>query len=708
LDSPIRRYARALLPLWLSALVAMGALPGCAGGGGAHKSSSTKGRSQLRAVASETLSARADQDRQELIRQELERYTQIEVAFDAAKLPPADQQLLRTLVQAADEVATIELLQLNPNMLEYRQQVLEDGTDLDRRLFRRNHGPWCLSSADVRCNALRSMPPKVIGFHAWPEGFAASEVARIRAAADSKPLLSPFTIVRREGGELQARPLHADPVLGEHVKQLAQLLERAAEYAEAAPLAAYLQARAKDLLSAGAYPFAASLAKWEDVEGTWDVVVGPLWRYGSPYGIKARFGMLITRASAEADAQLESYRKQERLISRWINRLSRARLKPPSSGEQLDVRAVDVLMASGAARRPDGAPASYQPPEFVDNGTGTTKRLLLVNHVKARGRLLAQRAQAALAADHVSHVNSGAAVQNAVALSFCRSLAPNDTTPIETKKGKTTIGKALGSLGPVTEHVQARALALWLANERARRRQLTDEVLEDRYTTALVELLTTAQGDIDAPPVQAAAIILGELLVGRGVTFDKRSGKWTLSVRNMRRTAKKIASRVLQTRLTGDRTTAERTFATFFNREAGNLQLVDIVDNPRLRTKGAFLEADAKEPVLAYVVKNLPAPAQNTGKSATPADKKEKKAGPAAQDVAGTGTAEQAKKAPTDKPAVDHKKAKPKKARPAASNTKPKPKKVKPAGNDKEAGPGRPSSGKPKKSAPGDQDTPEK
>ena len=155
------RYAMVLLPL-LAPLVA-----GCPSGGSEQKPKQTS--ELLRKTALASIRSAADKQRQELVKQELARYAEKELTYSAAGLPPADRQLLAKLLEAAEVVEELNLLQVNARMLEYKEEAEKDGTEEDRRLFFRNHGPWCLDSRDVRCCALRSTPPKSVGMYAWPK-----------------------------------------------------------------------------------------------------------------------------------------------------------------------------------------------------------------------------------------------------------------------------------------------------------------------------------------------------------------------------------------------------------------------------------------------------------------------------------------------------------------------------------------------------------
>ena len=200
--------------------------------------------SSLREVAAATLSAEADRDRMGLVKTELDRLKEHPMVFSARELQPRERRFLAVLHGAAEVVEDLALLQDNPKMLEYRRGVEKTGMADDRRLFLRNRGPWCLSVPDVRCCALRSMPPRAVGLHGWPADMTDKDFRSIKSASNASALLSPYTLVRRRGKKLVAVAPAKDPLLGPHVKKLTALLRRAARHAENESLQKYLRARA--------------------------------------------------------------------------------------------------------------------------------------------------------------------------------------------------------------------------------------------------------------------------------------------------------------------------------------------------------------------------------------------------------------------------------------------------------------------------------
>jgi hypothetical protein len=577
--------------------------------------------SQLQAVARAALSAEADRGRQQLVKEELDKLTDHELAFSAGAMSVQEHHLLGTLLQAAALVDELHLLQVAPQNMKYRDTVQNDGTPDDRRLFARNNGPWCNGTQDVRCSTLRSMPPRPVGSTAWPKKMTLDDLQKMRAAPESKALLSPFTVVRRKGAGYQAQPLSADPLLGPRVQRLAELLRQAAGFAAESGLKTLLTARADALLSKDPYPFAGADQLWLELTGRCEVAVGPYDTSADPWGIKARFLLHIGLEDEAVAAHLTDLVKARPRLEQRLGRLvGRAIYKPsPKEAPQVVVRAVRLVRSAGA--RHDGASDAYQLTVSSNGAPPRFKHVLLTNVLRARWSQIQQQARLVLSPDLQALVTKEAYLANATVRAFALQLGGRSDRAITTAKGRSTPQKALGELAPVFAELKTDALTLWTTTERRWGKKVTGQQLKERFATLLIQLLDTAQADLaGSPRAQASALLLGQLLKLKAIQYDEANGRWSIKFGVMRRGVKGLTKELASIWLGGQRATANTLYNSYIKREGAVVRLGDLVDRPRLRAKEAFMRSGLKPLALSYKVTDLkPLPAVNLAQPGKPA-----------------------------------------------------------------------------------------
>ena len=577
--------------------------------------------SQLQAVARAALSAEADRGRQQLVKEELDKLTDHELAFSAGAMPEQEHHLLGTLLQAAALVDELHLLQVAPQNLKYRDTVQSDGTADDKRLFDRNHGPWCNSTQDVRCSTLRSMPPRPVGSAAWPEKMTLDDLQKMRASPESKALLSPFTVVRRKGAGYQAQPLSADPLLGPRVQRLAELLRQAAGFAAESGLKTLLTAQADALLSKDPYPFTGADQLWLELTGHVEVAVGPYDTSGDPWGIKARFLLHLGLEDEAVTAHLTDLGKARPNLERRLGKLVGKAVYTPSPKEapQVVVRAVRLIRSAGA--RPDGASDAYQLAVSSKGAPERLKHVLLTNVLRARWPQIQQQASLVLSPDLQPLVTEEAYLANATVRAFALQLGGRSDREIATAKGRSTPQKALGELAPVFAELKTDALTLWTSTERRWGKKVTGQQLKERFATLLVQLLDVARADLaGSPRAQASALLLGQLIKLKAIQYDEASGRWSIKFGVMRRGVKGLTKELASIWLGGQRATADKLYSGYIKREGAVVRLGDLVDRPRLRAKETFMRAGLKPLALSYKVTDLkPLPAVNLAQPGKPA-----------------------------------------------------------------------------------------
>jgi hypothetical protein len=184
-------------------------------------------------------------ERERLVREELDRAAPTLVWNDLSTLPAAHRAFAAHMLTVSDLVDRLYFRQTGAEAMAAR--VADDSTS--RALFRRNWGPGCegsVTESQPACSAIEGAPRQPVDV--YPASLQSDEsfCATLEARPDASALLSPFTVVREEGGNLVAVPY---PVAyRELVTPLVAELRAAADAIAADPaesaLVAYLRAAA--------------------------------------------------------------------------------------------------------------------------------------------------------------------------------------------------------------------------------------------------------------------------------------------------------------------------------------------------------------------------------------------------------------------------------------------------------------------------------
>jgi len=231
----------------------------------------------------------------------------IEMKPDTAYLSAEERDVVNLLIRASDLMSQIYLRQRyadNPQVQRAVSMNRRADRDLLVEMFNRNLGPWD-EMADLHPFWGTQPMPEGAGF--YPVDITREELAAYVAAhPDQKDaLLSPYTVVVREGGGLKAVPYSV--AYKEWLEPAALLLEQAAARTSNASLKKFLGLRAKAFRTDDY--FESELA-WMDLTGTpIEVAIGPYEVYTDRLmGLKTSFESFVTLKDPEESAALAKYK----------------------------------------------------------------------------------------------------------------------------------------------------------------------------------------------------------------------------------------------------------------------------------------------------------------------------------------------------------------------------------------------------------------
>jgi hypothetical protein len=512
-------------------------------------------------------SAAAEDPRQERLRREWERYGDVVIEHSLAGLPEAERGFAARLLEAAELVEEIHLLQVHPSNLEWRDRVEGEGTEQERRLFHRAQAPWCLHDPDPECCALHPAPPREYGRGLWPPGLDAAEVEGLRHLINGRELLSPFTaVVRGEDGRLRAVPFAASPVFGPRLAALAAKLREAAEAAPHPSMKRFLRSRADAFESKGTFPYDDSDLEWLRLEGPWEVTIGPYETYDCPHGIKALFQMWVGRVDEGRTAEIRKLVGDlAGLRTALAALLGQATYEGRLPDPRLAPRAVEVWIAAGDARRERGAVLAYHLPNRGRAAAeGRSRSVVLANHVPLFARGTGELASRMLPAAQAALAEPEAVLANLAAheLAHGLGLAP-DARIVDLRGRPVTLEDALRGHAAWLEELKAEALGLWLPGPAGGPGGPEGAIARSRLVAAVVHWLGLVQGSLSDPHGQMAAVQLGWHLEAGSLVWSAEDGRLSLDFEKMPEAVSALAAEALGAQLTGDAGRARALFERF-------------------------------------------------------------------------------------------------------------------------------------------------
>jgi hypothetical protein len=546
-------------------------------------------------------------DRLARVQAEYDRYVDTPVTHSAADLPQPEKEMIQYLLRAADLVERLYMLQLNPRNLAWRSEIEEQGGDVERKLFFRYQVPFCLDDDSPDCSALASKPRQEIGLTAWPDAMTEDEFESLARQINSKELLSPFTVVRRNGrGGFDAIPYARSDDYGSLIRGLADTLARAAELAPDPTLRRFLSTRAKALVSDSPFPYDESDYDWIALKGDWEVNVGPYETYRDPRGVKAFFQLYVGREDKELSAELDRLRGGLQEMEGALAALVGQELyRPRRLDPRIAIRAVDVWTAAGEGRRDRGATVAFHLPnrgKAVEEGL--YKKVVMTNHATAFADVARARARAIVALEQIALLDAHADLVNVTFHELAHGFGAYNEMKVKTPAGKSaTVQQALKEHATLLEELKADVLGLWLLAFQRRSGVVNEDQVARRYVSALVHMLGLLQYPLDGTYPQMVAVELGSLLDSGGVTWNAAEGRFGVDQARMPAAVEELARKVAAIQLTGDYTAARGLVARYVETGPnGAIGLKGPLAAARAVMLDRFKAAGLRSPSLRYEV----------------------------------------------------------------------------------------------------------
>lgn len=555
------------------------------------------------------LTASEEMKRQSLVAQELSKYRHKVLTYDASLLEASDKAFLRHMMNAAEIIEEINMLQLNPKNLEFKNEIEKKGTVGDKILFHRNQCPWCLDSEEFLCNALKSVSSKQIGWDFWPEGMDEKMLGKLKDQGNFHELLSPFTYVKKDKGDkYKAIPFASYPLLSDRLRKLSEELNQALPFVKDKSLKKFLRSRSKAFEEDSAFPYDKSDYDWIALKGPWEITVGPYETYKEPMKTKAQFEMYIAREDPLVGSQLKNIKKHIQDYENHFAKFIGPKLyKPRKLDSRIKIRAVELIYAAGDGRSPHGATVAYHlPNQGKAIEEGLYKKVLLVNHMKLFTPLMKKRARVSLVKEQVLLVDEWSDIMNTVFHELSHGFGAYETMKIKVDGKKTTIAQALGPLETLIEELKADVASLWFIPYLVEQGLMDKDEVKKRYITAVMHLFGLSQYSLKGTYAQMAAVELGNLMDHKALVYNPKTGLFKIDYEKFPQAVESLLKRIVNIQLTGNSTDAELLRAEYIRKNRdGTFSFQPVLLKPMAKLKRAFDRAQLKSFAIDYEVKGL-------------------------------------------------------------------------------------------------------
>ncbi|WPZ04427.1 hypothetical protein T8S45_02495 [Blastomonas marina] len=241
------------------------------------------------------------------LRAQYDKLAEIRMAPETGYLTAEERDVVNLLIDASTYMDAIYLRQRGADLPAVRAAIARSkrgDRDLLLAMFDRNFGPWDEVAELHPFWGADEMP---LGAGFYPADMTKAEFDAYLAANPGQrdDLLSPYTVVKRDGDRLVAVPYSVE--YAEWLKPAAALLDRAAARTSNPSLKNFLSLRADSFLSDDYFE---SEMAWMDLEGTpIEVAIGPYEVYTDRlYGTKTAFESFVTLKDPDASAALAKYK----------------------------------------------------------------------------------------------------------------------------------------------------------------------------------------------------------------------------------------------------------------------------------------------------------------------------------------------------------------------------------------------------------------
>jgi hypothetical protein len=501
-----------------------------------------------------------ERERRRLVLQDLDQGAATLVESDLSSLGAEEKAFVRKMLEAAHLIDALHARMTG--VAAVRGLVLADDA-ASQSLLRRNWTSRCRAPKTEKnpaCSAIPGAPPHLVDV--YPQAFQKDPgfCESLEKRPDAKELLTPFTVVREEGGKLAAVPYHRA-----YTQEMAAVSAKLREALRAlgdpgeAPLRAYLEAAAQAFLDNRWEAADEAWSRMSARSSRWYVRVGPDETYWEPCAHKAGFHLTFARVDPDSLAW------QDRLapVQQAMERAVAALIGAPYRERKVTFHLPDfirIVFNAGDDRSPFGGTIGQSLPNWgkvVDEGRGRTMAVTNLYGDPDSLRMRRAGAESLIVREGLAAYREDAKADllNTILHEAAHNLGPSH----DYRYGGKTAAEAFGgSLAAMLEELKAEVTGLWLVDFLRAQGILTQAQARETYLYVVVwSFGHVSRGMYDAKGrrkaySQVAAILLGSLQDEGAIAYEPTAaaangadrGAYSVHLERFPAALEKIARRV--------------------------------------------------------------------------------------------------------------------------------------------------------------------
>lgn len=407
----------------------------------------------------------------------LDAYQPVELNTDLSHLSDNQKQMLSILIDASEIMDDLFWKQSYGG--DYQQLLNRISDPKVRQYTQINYGPWDRLDGDQPF--LTGFEDKPLGAEFYPEDMSKAELEQANFA-DKQGLYS--VVQRNADGQLEAVPYSV--YYSQELQQAASLLKQAAKLADNAEFKAYLQMRAKALLSDD---YQASDFAWMDMKtNPIELVYGPIETYEDQlFGYRAAFESYVLIKDLAWSQRLAKYAAFLPELQRNLPVPSEYKAEQP--GSDADLNAYDVIYYAGHSNAGGKTIAINLPNDEQVQLQKGTRRLQLKNAMRAKfDYILAPIADELIVPEQRKHITFNAFFANTMFHEVAHGLGIKNTI-----NGKGTVRQSLKEHASALEEGKADILGLYMISQLLAKGEIDEGVLEDYYVTFMAGIFRSVR-----------------------------------------------------------------------------------------------------------------------------------------------------------------------------------------------------------------------
>ena len=455
-------------------------------------------------------------------------YAEVELKADISQLADNQKEVLRYMLKAAKIMDDLFWKEAYGD----KEDLLNGITDPKLRQFADiNYGPW--DRLNNNTPYLEGFETKPIGANFYPHDITKEEFDAL--ADPNKANL--YTIIRRDSaGNLKVVWYHDE--FKEEIEAAAELLKKAAEFADNEGLKKYLNLRAEALLTDQYQPsdFAWMDMKTSDI----DFVIGPIENYEDHlYSYKAAHESFILLKDKEWSSRLSKFTKFLPQMQRELP--VEPKYKQETPGNDVDLNAYDVIYYAGDCNAGSKTIAINLPNDPEVQLNKGSRKLQLKNAMRAKfDKILVPISKVLIAEDQRQFISFDAFFANTMFHEVAHGMGVKKviTNP------NLTCRVALKDQFSALEEGKADILGLYLVTKLNKMGELTND-LRDNYITFMASIFRSIRFGASSAHGKANMIRFNYFLE-RGAFTRNENGTYSVDIEKMKEASTALTQAILK------------------------------------------------------------------------------------------------------------------------------------------------------------------